>query len=98
MPRYKSMTTLRKRNPSIYDVLEKINVLYTRHKINKVSVNSGVVVFFGTEFAIGDVYYFFSLEMKNGKLKHEFKKKPKGKRSYQPSSISTLRKLLTEGE
>lgn len=97
MPRYKSMTTLKKRNPSIFDILKQINLLYTRHKINKVPVQSGFVLFLGTEFQIGTVHHFFSLEIKNGKLRHEFKKKD-GRKAYKPSSISTLRKLITEGQ
>lgn len=98
MPRYKSMKTLRRRNPSIYDVLEKINIFYTRHKIEKQPIGKGISIFLASDFAIDGIHYAFSIKIEKGELKHSFMKKPKNKQSYRSSSISTLRKLLTEGE
>lgn len=84
----------------MYAALSNINLIYTNHVLSRRPVKSGVYIVTGVEFHLvdgGNKHYSFSIKIEDGKIMHNFQKKSsRGK--WSPSSISTIRKLLTQGE
>lgn len=98
MPRYKNMTTLLEKNRDLYYQVIDINKLYTKHVIRKEKIGAGIVLFKGVEFAVEGTHYFFAIEVKNGKINHDFKQREKGKRVYKKATIKAVRKVINMGK
>lgn len=92
MPRYKSMKTLKSGNPALFEVIQFIGDMYEYHRNNE--IKTGFFTMQAVHFAVRGSEYQLALKIEDGELTHNFERRSKRARKYEPISIRTVRALV----